>query len=75
MDQQIVTVGYVQERARRAFVDGLDLSDNPFPWHSAAYRTWEKEWMRLAILDTHLDQLAMMNRAAPAALDVAQEVD
>jgi len=37
----------VLARASEDFEAGKDLSDNPYPWNSAAYLTWEQEWMRL----------------------------
>lgn len=50
MKDPIVTQEDVRERARHAFDEGRDLSDNPFPWNSAAYRTWSDEWLRLAAM-------------------------
>ncbi|HVL77599.1 MAG TPA: hypothetical protein VM406_16415 [Noviherbaspirillum sp.] len=77
MAQQIVTRDDIAARARAAFREGRDLSDNPFPWHSAAYVTWNEEWLRLASAESaaaraHHPQLGTVPLDAAQALDLAQ---
>lgn len=72
MGDQIVTVADIRAKARRAFEAGLDLSDNPFPWHSAAYVTWQDEWVRLAGARAQLPHVGIVKGAASAVLDIDQ---
>jgi hypothetical protein len=46
MPDQIVTISEIQRRARKAFMEGAGANACPFPWHSAAYRTWNDEYRR-----------------------------
>lgn len=47
MSDQIVSIDDIQRRAQKAFAEGVPMSGCPFPWSSAAYRTWMEEYKRL----------------------------
>ena len=52
MNEPIVTVDYVHRRAQEALKKNQPIKANPFPWHSAAHKTWHEEYQRLELRDT-----------------------
>jgi hypothetical protein len=48
MSDPIVSIAEVQRRAQEAFKSCKPMSSCPFPISSAARRTWNNEYLRLA---------------------------
>lgn len=48
MNEPIVTIDYVERRAREAFLRGERIKDNPYPWNSAAHKTWNEAFEQAA---------------------------
>lgn len=49
MDNQIISVAMIQEKARRAFNRGAGRDEHGFNWHSPAIAAWQAEWDRCAL--------------------------
>jgi len=47
MDEPIFGIAVMQRRAQRDFIAGLAADECPFPWHSAAWVTWQAEFALL----------------------------
>lgn len=72
MGESIVSRDQIEAKARKAFAAGEDLYDNPFPWHSEAYQTWQQEWCRLAAARTHVSQLDTFAAPVRGRVDLDQ---
>lgn len=48
MNDQIITIAMIEEKARCAFERGASRDDHGFNWHSPAIAAWQAEWDRCA---------------------------
>lgn len=47
MTEPIVTIAHIERKAIDAYKRGEPIEANPFPWNSAAHRTWNEVYARL----------------------------